>query len=275
MALTAYCKKCGRDMTPGEICPRCGGRLGRNTFRVAWCVDHTPVRDWMSWNAAMRIVIPVLTIVFVLVVLLEGISAGWDGVEALLRGGLLYTLLGLTLAVAAVLLLVLILQGDDVLDCAADSRGVHVQQYLPDPTPLKLLLRLRSPRLLEQMAPEEEMLCIGQREVTWKEITRVQLWPEKTMVLFYAPSWWMRVCLPCTPFSYMDVLDYVRDRIGAKKNVLLPTELHAEKPVARPARSAAPRPSRPAPAQEELSDLTDVLQQIKAMNDADSAPPEQ
>ena len=34
--------------------------------------------------------------------------------------------------VLALMLLVFILQGDDLLDCIIDSRGIHVQQYLPN-----------------------------------------------------------------------------------------------------------------------------------------------
>lgn len=281
MALTAYCKKCGRDVSPGEVCPCCGGKLGRNAERVAWCVDHTPVRDWMTWNAAMRIILPVGALVLVLILLLELMMGGVGAVEYLLRNGLIYTLLGLVLVTSALLLLGFILQGDDVLDCVADSKGVHVQQYLPDPTPIKLLLRLRSPALLRQMAPDEHLLLIGQKELAWKDVARVQLWPEKTMVLFYAPSWWMRVYLPCTPFTYPEVLAFVSDRIGTKKAVILPDSLRVEKPKAAPRRSQRTRQMtmddltpRTQPV-DDYADLTDVLGEIRAMNNADTQPPEE
>ena len=58
MALTAYCKKCGREVEPGEICPRCGTRLGKNAAHAAWCVERTPVKDWMYWNSVMRVLLP-------------------------------------------------------------------------------------------------------------------------------------------------------------------------------------------------------------------------
>ena len=67
MALTAYCKKCAREVEAGEICSRCGTRLGKNAAHAAWCVERTPVRDWMSWNAIMRILLPAALVILLLV----------------------------------------------------------------------------------------------------------------------------------------------------------------------------------------------------------------
>lgn len=283
MAVTAYCKKCARDVPVGETCPHCGGKLGKSTVRVAWCAEHTPVRDWMCWNAAMRILIPVMALVLLLILLMEGIAGGGAAVERLLRGGLLFSLLALLVFLSALLLLVFMLQGDDLLDCVVDGRGIHIQQYLPEPTPLKLMLRLRSPRLMEQFNPADGFLLIGQRELSWKDIARVQLWPEKTMILFYFPTWWMRLALPCTAFTYEDSMDFIRDKLGRKKGVILPQELTAPpKPKAAKGQqekqlSFADVPVQevpPAsPAQEQPEDfvpLADVLAEIKQQEENDA-----
>ena len=60
MPITAYCKKCARDVEVGERCPHCGGKLTKSAVRVAWCAEHYPVGDWMCWNAVMRLLLPVL-----------------------------------------------------------------------------------------------------------------------------------------------------------------------------------------------------------------------
>lgn len=279
MPITAYCKKCARDVPPGDVCPHCGGKLPKSALRVAWCADHTPVRDWMSWNAVMRLVLPVLLAVLVLIIALEALFGGAGGVAALLQGGLVFSLLGLLALTAAGLLLAFILQGDDLQDCVVDGRGIHIQQYLPEPTALKLLLRLKSPRLLESYDPAEGILLIGQKELAWKDIARVQLWPEKTMILLYAPAWWMRLALPCTPFTYEDCLTFIQDRLGRKKGVTLPAELAAP-PAPKPAKAApvkaqqlsmadippAAEPPAPSPEAEKPEDfvpLADVLEEIK------------
>ncbi|MBQ4581570.1 MAG: hypothetical protein IJA83_13000 [Clostridia bacterium] len=232
--LTSYCKKCGQDVPVSAFCPHCRSKLAANTVRLAWCVEHHPVRDWMCWNAVMRLLLPVVGATLILVVALEAVMGGLEGVKILLGGGLIVSLLGMMGMLLALMLLVFILQGDDLLDCVVDSRGIHVQKYLPHPTAMKLLLRGKSPRM---MAGSDNLLLVSSAEIAWKDVQRVQLWPEKTMILLYAPKWWMRVALPCTPFTWEDALDFIREKIGKKKAVTLPEEC----------RQAAPAKAKAAP----------------------------
>ena len=237
LPLTSYCKKCGQDVPVADFCPHCRAKLAANTVRLAWCVEHHPVRDWMCWNAVMRLLLPVLAATLALVILLEALLGGAAGVTALLGGGLLVSLAGILGMLLALMLLVFILQGDDLLDCVIDGRGIHVQVYLPHPTALKLLLRGKSPRLMDS---GEDMLLLSSREIAWKDIQRVQLWPEKNMILLYAPKWWMRVSLPCTPFTWADALEFIREKIGRKKTVILPEECRQT----APAKTKAVKPAK-------------------------------
>ena len=283
MPLTSYCKKCGQDVPVSSFCPYCRSKLAPNTVRLAWCVDHHPVRDWMCWNAVMRLLLPVMAATILLVILLEAIMGGLDGVAMLLGGGLLVSLTGIMGMVLTVMLLVFILQGDDLLDCVVDARGIHVQKYLPEPTALKLVLRGKSPRMLDAMG-DENLLLVSSTEIVWKDITRVQLWPEKNMILLYAPKWWMRLALPCTPFTWEDALDCIREKIGKKKAVTLPEICRQAAPAKA---KAAPKkahqltfdevaaefggqPSEPAlpenvtgELESDFTSLEDVLQEIK------------
>lgn len=276
LPLTSYCKKCGQDVPVSSFCPNCRSKLAANTVRLAWCVEHHPVRDWMCWNAVMRLLLPVVGATLGLIILTEGILSGIAGVAALLGGGLVVTLLGMIGMLLAVMLLVFILQGDDLLDCVIDARGIHVQTYLPEPTELKLLLRGKSPRLADS---DETILLLSSREIAWKDIQRVQLWPEKTMILLYAPRWWMRVALPCTPFTWEDALSVIREKIGRKKAVLLPPECRQSTPAkAKAAKKKTIEfgdlPPMPIPEEEvppeaaqasegDFTSLEDVLQEIK------------
>ena len=250
MAITSYCKKCGQDVPVSDICENCGAKLQKSSVRVAWCIEHDPVKDWINWNSAMRILLPLVATVLALILLLEGLAGGAEAVEALLQSGLLISLLALLMVAVAVLLLTFMLQGDDWLDCAVDHKGLHVRCYLPHPTPLKLLMRLRSPALMQQIDPEDEipMVLISQQDLAWKDIARVQLWPDKTLILFYAPSWWMRLALPCTPFTYEDSMEFIRDKVGRKKNLSLPAEL-----IAQPKQKEARAPKAKPPKTEQLS----------------------
>ena len=207
MALTAYCKKCGREVAPAEICPECGTRLGKTAAHAAWCVRTRPVADWMSWNAVMRILLPTGLAVLLLVFLLELLSGGTGALERMLSSGFPVTLLILLASVTLLVLLVLALQGEELTDYVVDSRGIHVTRYLPNPTPLKLLLRFRSPALMQTGSAEgigSPVIRVDARDLAWKDVARVQLWPEKCMILFYVPAWWMRVSVACTPFTWED-----------------------------------------------------------------------
>ncbi len=271
MPLTSYCRKCGRDVPVASVCPDCGAKLAANTVRLAWCVEHRPAADWMCWNAVARLICPALAATILLVVLLEALMGGLDGVAALLSGGLVPALLGIIAAVLAVLLLIFLFQGDDLLDCVMDAKGVHVQTYLPRPTALKLLMRGKSARMLDA---GEEILLLSSREIAWKDIRRVQLWPEKTMILLYAPQWWLRLPLPCTPFTWADALDFIADKVGRKKDVILPAECRQAAPVkAKPVKPVKTQqlafedlpPEEPVTGELEgdFTSLQDVLEEIR------------
>ena len=233
MALTAYCKKCGREVDPGEICPRCGTRLGKNAAHAAWCVKRTPVKDWMYWNSVMRLLLPAALAILLLVLIPEGIAGGFGAVERMISSGFPLVLLILIAGVLAAVFAILLLQGKELSDFVVDSRGVHESRYLPNPTRLKLILRLKSPSLMNGDAGQ--VLLLFRRDLAWKDVARVQLWPEKCMILFYAPGWWLRIPVLCTPFSWEDVIGMIREKLGKKRKVRLPASLtsSAVPPAAR------------------------------------------
>ena len=215
MALTAYCKKCGREVEPGEICPRCGTRLGKNAAHAAWCVERTPVKDWMYWNSVMRVLLPAALVILVLVLVLEAVSGGIAAVERMMTSGFPLTLLILLAAALLAVFAVLLLQGKELSDFVVDSRGIHETRYLPDPTPLKLLMRMKSPAAAKQAeGGDTRVLMLSRRDLAWKDVARVQLWPEKCMILFYAPAWWLRIPTICTPFSWDDTIGFAREKLS-------------------------------------------------------------
>jgi len=247
MALTAYCKKCAREVDAGEICPFCGTRLGRNAAHAAWCVERRPLTDWMSWNAVMRVILPAALVILLLVLLAEGLSGGIGAVERMLTSGfpvVLLILLGTILGMTAV---TLALQGKELADYVVDNRGIHETRYLPDPTPLRLITRLKSPVLMKESGENggRAVLKLDEKHLAWKDVARVQLWPEKCMILYYAPVWWLRVAAACTPFSWDDVMGLTREKLGRKKKIRLPSSLviPAEGKTRRSRMQAAPAPA--------------------------------
>ena len=263
MALTATCKKCNREVTPGDICPVCGTKLGKNAAHAAWVTERKPVLDWMCWNAVLRWLLPAGLAVLLSALALEWMAGGVEAVEKLFLGSFPVTLLILLGILLVLVLAALLLQGRELMDYVVDSRGVHVTRYLPDPTPLRLLMRLKSPGLMRQVDPgaETPVLRLDSQDLPWREVSRVQLWPEKCYILFYAPVWWLRIPVRCTPFSWDDALSFVREKLGKKKAVDLPAHLRTQSAKSAPAprrsgsaqagaRPAASRKPAPPPAPE-------------------------
>ena len=181
----------------------------------------------MCWNAVLRWLFPAGLAVLILALALEGLSGGPEAVERLFRSDFLLTLAGMIGLLLLLVFLALLLQGKELMDYVVDSRGIHVTRYLPRPTALRLILRFKSPRMMSQISPEEAspILRLEERSLPWREVSRVQLWPEKCYLLFYAPAWWLRIPVRCTPFSWEDALFYVREKLGKKKSVELPAHL--------------------------------------------------
>ena len=261
MALTAYCKKCAREVDAGENCPFCGTKLGKNAAHAAWCVERTPVKDWMSWNALMRILLPAVLVLLLLVLLAEGIAGGFAAVEKLLVSGFPAVLLILLGSILVVAFITLFLQGKELTDYTVDNRGVHEVHYLPNPTPVRLIARLKSPSLMRKAEGTSAVLKLGEKDLPWKNVARVQLWPEKCMILYYAPSWWLRIAVACTPFIWDDVMALTREKLGKKKKIRLPFSLviPAEQ---RSRRTAAVLPHAPdtgeSPGQLSMDELFDA-----------------
>ena len=266
MARTAYCKRCGREVDAGEVCPFCGTRLGKNAAHVAWCAERTPVKDWMYSNSVMRLLLPGALAILVLVLLAELVSGGIGAVERMLASAFL-PVLGILLAgVLAAVFLVLLAQGKELSDFVVDNRGIHETRYLPNPTPLKLLMRMKSPAAAKQAeGGDTRVLMLSRRDLAWKDVARVQLWPEKCMILFYAPAWWLRIPTICTPFSWDDTIGFAREKLGKKKKVKLPPSMAQDAPAAR--RSAVREP-----AVEQIR--MDEMEPAWADSFAEPAPPE-
>lgn len=240
MALTSYCKKCDKDVPVGEICPYCGGKLTAASVRTAWCRERIPVKDWICWNGVMRFVLPGALGILIIIVLAELIFGGPGALERMIHAGLPAILLAILGAILLVAFLALLLQGKDLQDTVADGKGIRVTTCLPEPTALKLFVRMKPASLLEKTRTEGQtpVLELDTTEIAWKNITRVQLWPEKCMILFYAPKMWLRLSITCTPFTWEDCLTLIREKIGKKKNVDLPPilQVRTEKKTTRRAK---------------------------------------
>lgn len=218
------------DVPEGEACPVCGKTPPASSMRVAWMYARQRALDWMSWNAVMRIAVPVLAAATALGLVLELLLGGGAGVRQLLNSGFLWVMGMLFLFVAAVTLLVFALGGADELYCVVDSRGFHVRTALPGANRVKLWMHGKSAALMDT-ADTNGRVIISEKDLAWKDIARVQLWTDKRLMLLYSPRWWMKLSVPILLAKWNDVLTMVDEKLGKKKAVELPEDEEDYRPL--------------------------------------------
>lgn len=216
MPLACYCKKCKVEVPVGETCSQCGGKLTKASQRFSFQTIHTPVKDWMRWNGILRIVLAVWCVITLIVLISESISFGWIGASRLV-GSSTGTALLLSLAVAVcVVCLYLCALGTEDHYYFFDNKGINLSVYVKDPTRVKRFVRL----VFKQVQSDETYgWFAGQRQISWTQIKRVQVWHDKCRIIIYAPAWWMQLSIACPPEQFHEALEYVKSKLGRKKDV--------------------------------------------------------
>ena len=220
MLIHNYCKKCKAEVPAGEACSRCGTKLTKTGERLSWTRTRVPVRDWFSWNAMLRVVVPVIVIILTATILIESIANGTAGIQAIFVQGFFWVLmsvLGLLILATFVLLL---LQGSEVVRYVLDAKAAHAYTCLREPKPLQTYTRLLTMQTLEELRRTETepqthgLTCIRQSEVAWANVKHVTCWPETHTILLYRPRWWQVICIRCSVDQYAEVEEYVKKRLA-------------------------------------------------------------
>ena len=74
-------------------------------------------------------------------------------------------------------------------------------------------------KLGEMQADDAFGFYLGERQIAWSEVKRVQIWHEKNRILLYAPRWWMQMAVNCPADEYEEAVSYVLAKLGKRKDV--------------------------------------------------------
>ncbi len=196
-----YCKKCRREVPLAGQCTYCGSRLGKNSETLSFDVIHVPLKDWFSWNAWLRVLLPSLVLLVAAVVAAEFAAGGLTATLVLLRGNFLPIMLVLLCAMLLVGLLLLWLQRGERIHYAIDKLGLHAWTYLEDPQPVQLFARFLTPDMVRQLEDDErtmlDMTLIRHQFIAWKDVARTHFWKENCVLLLYSPRWWQTMAVHC------------------------------------------------------------------------------
>ena len=225
MPLRNYCKKCAMEVPTGDTCAHCGAKLTKTGERLSFERQSIPVRDWFAWNQYLRIAVPVIALVLLTTVLLEGFTEGEQGIRNVFLQGFFWTLMGALGLFLAATFALLSMQGSEMVRYVLDARGAHVYTYVRQPDVIRLYARLTTPAAVESLQVERKensadgYTLVRQIDLPWTAVRRARLWPETGTVLLYHPLWWQAVCIRCTTQDYHDTLAYLQKKLGKKKSV--------------------------------------------------------
>ncbi len=222
MPYSNYCKKCNAETPTVETCPRCGAKLTRAGERLAFTVDRMPVRDWFSWNAMLRIVVPVVGVVLLATVLAESIAEGARGVQAVFIQGFFWTLFSALGLMLLFTLALLAMQGREVVRYVLDGKGAHTYVYIKEPRTMNLYARLTTPQAvaaLQQDAPEPMAgyQFVRRADIAWAQVRRAGFWPETRTILLYQPTFWLALCIRAGQSGYAEAEAHVLKKVPKRK----------------------------------------------------------
>lgn len=228
MPLANYCRTCKAETPVGELCPYCGGKLTKTGQRLSFGVTRTPLYDWFGWNEYLRLGLPVIAAIFLISVLTELFTGGIPALSRLFASG--FTL-GILLMLGGLLLLIfllLFLQGPEKVRYIFGKDGVTALTYLEPEAILPMYARFVTPQQAETLAQTEDVLpgyrLIRQANLPWNSLSRVRLWREGGVMLFYRPGWWQALSVN-VPLSEWDETEaWVRAKLKRQKGKVLPEE---------------------------------------------------
>lgn len=212
------CKKCRKAVPADVVCPHCGRKLAKTNEYLAFWVYRVPLRDWFAWNHVLRVALPVLALVTVLTLWIEGAIGGDQGIRSLFFQGFLEVLLSVLAGILLVMLLLFSFQGKESVCYRLDKAGVQTYTYLRQPSRRVLLSRFLTRRTLLPLQKEEWALqghvLVKRSVIAWADVKRVRFWRENKQILFFRPAWWQAMVITCPPAEFVQTEAFVRKKMG-------------------------------------------------------------
>ena len=223
MAYSNFCKKCKADVPAGVVCPRCGAKLTKAGERYAFTLVRVPVRDWFSWNAMLRVAVPVIGLVLMFTLVIEGALEGTLGIQHVFLQGFFWVLMVALGILLCLILMILTLQGSETVRYVLDAKGAHAFVYLKNPKPWQFYARLMSPQsaaALQNEAPEtlgDGLTFVNRTDVLWPQVKRVRIWPETCTFMLFNPSYWQALTIRCDAAEFEPVSEVIAKKAPRKK----------------------------------------------------------
>lgn len=228
MPYANYCRKCKAETPDGETCPYCGKALTKTGRRLSFGVIRTPWKDWFSWNELLRIALPMLGMIALMILLSEGLLSGVQGLLALLARGFVFTMMAILGIMLLLILILLILQGPEKVHYILDKDGVTACTYVDQGKKLPRIARFVTADQADFLSQTEHALpgltLVKRVILPWEKVRRVRIWQEGQTILFYRPSWWQALAMPCPPDDMPEAENFIRQKMKRIKDAKVQPE---------------------------------------------------
>ena len=216
--LAYYCAKCSRQ-NPQPRCEGCGRSLGNPSVRYVWEDSRPSIFDTSRLGLLLRVVsAAVLLAVGVMLVMEYVLSPSFDIGRFFQQSGILPAAFGLGLGLAALGMLVLLLQGRETVQYMLEPRGVLRRTWIR-PTRLKCWARMiRHDRKKFQPNNEGKPFLLAHEEyLAWADAARYKASRRAGRITLYRPYAFVFMTLWLPRQEYDGAAEMVAAKLKGKR----------------------------------------------------------
>ncbi len=210
-----YCKKCKQDSL-SQVCDRCGASITAPNERFKWRTIRTPLGDAPMLFGILKAL--TLTTVALLLFLFLGELIFSPNKQAALTmfstSGLVPGIMIFLFLCAALICLVLGLQGQEELHYVVDARGAHMQTWIV-PSRIKCLSRAIPYDACNIVSDAEgnQRMLINETHLMWNEVCRCEFRRHACRIDLYRPASFRFISLYPEREEQQDIEDYMKNKM--------------------------------------------------------------
>ena len=215
--LVYFCPKCVRQ-NPQPVCEGCGRSLGNPSVRYVWEDSRPALADMNRLGLLLRVAAGTVALAVTVMLLIEYILTGPAAFTVFFKStGIPAVAIGLGLAMIALGLLALLLQGRETVQYMLDPRGVLKRTWI-EPTRIKCWTRMiRYDKAAFQPNSEGRPFLLAHEEyLVWADAARFKLHPRAGRITLYRPYAFVFMVLHLPRHEYDGAAEMVAAKLKNK-----------------------------------------------------------
>ena len=186
--LVYYCTKCAIQNNRTQ-CGQCGRALGNTAVRYVWEDNRQAISDPARLGLLARVAMSAVVITTLVMLVIEYIQQGSVAFSTFFTAtGILPAAVGLGIALMALGLAALFLQGQESVQYMLDPKGVLKRTWIV-PSRLRCWARMirHDPRAFLRNSEGKPYLLAHEEYLLWQDTARYKLFPRAGRIVLYRP----------------------------------------------------------------------------------------